>query len=182
MVLGALVLGVGLIAYTGYQRLQASGTPEPGAFGIADYTARETGGRRPAPEFAEEGLDGGEIRSSLLEGKVAVVNFWASWCGPCRKEAPALQRTWEEYSERGVQFLGVDFQDDRASALAFVDEFGLTYPSAFDPTGSLAYEFSVLAIPTTFVIGPDGWIEYQFTGIVTDTRLRDILDGLLDDA
>lgn len=175
IVLVALVLVLGLTAYSGLRRLREAGPAASGSLGIADYRAEETSERRPAPSFTYPGLHGGEVTSELLDGKVAVVNFWASWCGPCRKEAPGLQRVWEEYRGRGVQFLGVNHMDDRFAARAFEDEFGLTYPSLFDPSGSLAAKFQVLALPSTFVIGRDGWIDFQFTGIVQEVRLRDLL-------
>lgn len=171
----AFVLLLGFVAYTGVRQLQRSGSDVAATLGIANYRARPTAERRPAPEFTYPGVRAGEVSSSLFEGKVAVVNFWASWCGPCRAEAPSLQKLWEEYRGRGVQFLGVDFKDDRYAARAFEDEFGLTYPSAFDPSGTLAHDFQVLALPTTFIIGRDGWIEYQYTGIVTERMVQDAI-------
>jgi cytochrome c biogenesis protein CcmG/thiol:disulfide interchange protein DsbE len=175
-VLAVLTAGT---AYSAVQRLRAAGT-DVASLGIADYRAEATGERRPAPEFVYPGLRQGEtISSSAFEGEVLVVNFWASWCGPCRVEAPALERIRQRYRDAGVEFLGVDFKDDRYAAQAFEDEFGLSYRSAFDPSGSLAHEFGVLAMPSTFVISADGWIEYQFTGIVTESLLRDALEDVL---
>jgi DsbE subfamily thiol:disulfide oxidoreductase len=182
LIIVALALLLGSTAYTGLRQLRGSASDAAGASGIADYAARETGERRPMPSFSSPELRGGEVGSALLRGKVAVVNIWASWCGPCRKEAPGLQRLWEEYQAEGVQFLGVDFQDDRYAAQAFEDEFGLTYPSAFDPSGSLAAKFQVLAVPTTFLISRDGWIEHQYMGIVSEKVLRDLIEEQLGPA
>jgi peroxiredoxin len=78
-----------------------------------------------------------------------------------------------------VQFLGVNFRDDRYAARSFEDEFGLTYPSAFDPSGALAHKFGVLALPSTFVISDEGWIEYHFTGVVTESILSNALEDVL---
>jgi peroxiredoxin len=164
--------------YSAARRVQEQGTDVAG-LSIADYRARASGDRRPAPEFTAPALGGGEISSSELEGRVVVVNFWASWCGPCRLEAPDLEATWRAYEGRGVQFLGVNFRDDRYAARSFEDEFGLTYPSAFDPSGALAHKFGVLALPSTFVISDEGWIEYHFTGVVTEGILRNALEDVL---
>jgi cytochrome c biogenesis protein CcmG/thiol:disulfide interchange protein DsbE len=175
VVLGSIAL---LTAYSAARRVQEQGT-DVAALSIADYRAQSSGDRRPAPEFNAPTLAGGEVSSSGLEDRVVVVNFWASWCGPCRKEAPDLEATWRAYEGRRVQFLGVNFRDDEHAARAFEDEFGLTYPSAVDPSGSLAHKFGVLALPSTFVIGADGWIEYHFTGVVTEGLLRGALEDVL---
>lgn len=176
MLFALLITGT---VYSAVQRFRVEGT-DVASLGIADYRARASGDRRPAPEFEYPGLHEGEtISSSRFVGRVLVVNFWASWCGPCRVEAPALEKIRQKYRDRGVEFLGVNFKDDRNAGQAFEDEFNLSYPSAFDPSGSLAHEFGVLALPSTFVIGADGWIEYQFTGIVTESLLRDAVQDLL---
>jgi thiol-disulfide isomerase/thioredoxin len=173
-----LLLGAGaaLIAFTAYRQLKAGGaTP----FSIADYQAEAQRDRRPVPQFSEPALGGGTIHWGDYAGKVVVVNFWASWCGPCRREAPALQRLWEEYRGRDVRFLGVNFNDDPAAAQAYEEEFGITYPSVSDPSGKVAHLFQVLALPTTYVVGPDGWISYHFTGIITEPLLRDSLEDVM---
>lgn len=170
-----------LTIYSAVSRLQGQGTDVAG-LSIADYRAQASGDRRPAPEFNAPSLSGGRtISSSDLGGRVAVVNFWASWCGPCRREAPDLEATWRTYEDQNVQFLGVNFKDDPYAARAFEDEFGLSYPSAVDPSGPLAHKFGVLALPSTFVISADGWIEYHFTGVVTEGLLRGALEDVLGD-
>ena len=86
---------------------------------------------------------------------------------------------WESYRSLGVQFLGVDQQDSKAAASAFVGEFGLTYPVAFDPDGSVAASYGALGLPTTFVIDATGVIRYRFLGRVDPAGLKDILQGLM---
>jgi cytochrome c biogenesis protein CcmG/thiol:disulfide interchange protein DsbE len=179
ILLVAIALAAGFFVFSAFRQLRTGGT-EVGAFSIADYRAQAEEANRPAPQFEYPALEGGgTISSGEFAGSVVVVNFWTSWCGPCRAEAPDLQNVWEAFRDRGVQFLGVDFRDDRAAARAFVDEFDITYPSVYDPSGGLAHDFGVLALPTTFVVGRDGVIAYQFTGIVTEPRLRRALEDVL---
>jgi cytochrome c biogenesis protein CcmG/thiol:disulfide interchange protein DsbE len=184
ILLVAIALVAGLFLYSAFRQLRSGGTEAVGAFSIADHRAQAEEANRPAPEFEYQALEGGgSISSGEFAGSVVVVvvvvNFWASWCGPCRAEAPDLQEAWEAYRARGVRFLGVDFRDDRAAARAFVDEFNITYPSVYDPSGALAYDFGVIALPTTFVVGRDGVIAYHFTGIVTEPLLRRALEDVL---
>jgi cytochrome c biogenesis protein CcmG/thiol:disulfide interchange protein DsbE len=122
----------------------------------------------------------GNLSLSSLRGNVVVVNFWASWCGPCREEAPDLEATSRAYRSRGVRFLGVDERDDEAAALAFVREFDITYPSVFDPSGALADDYALLGLPTTVVVDRNGQIVYRFTGYLDAPVLRSALDDVLE--
>lgn len=146
----------------------------------ANYRAQAVTETRPAPDFTMPVLsDSGFITLSDFRGRILVLNFWASWCGPCRLEAPDLQATWERYRDRGVQLLGVDYRDDEAAARAFVDEFGITYPSVFDPAGKLAFDYGLFGVPTTFIIDRGGNIRFQFTGYLDGAVLRRALDDVL---
>jgi thiol-disulfide isomerase/thioredoxin len=125
-------------------------------------------------------INGGDrIRLSDLAGNVVVLNFWASWCGPCRREAPGLQGTWEAYTHRGVRFLGVDHRDDQAAARAYEGEFGITYPSVYDPAGELAFDYELVGLPTTFIIDRSGRIVFRFTGYTDAGILRKALEDVL---
>jgi DsbE subfamily thiol:disulfide oxidoreductase len=117
--------------------------------------------------------------AAAARGKVLVVNFWASWCGPCRAEQPALSAVARTYRDRGVVFVGVDVQDTRASALAYTREFGVPYPSLFDPSATTATRLPAVALPTTFILDRDGVVAYQLTGKTTVAILRARLEGLL---
>jgi DsbE subfamily thiol:disulfide oxidoreductase len=139
--------------------------------------AIEVSGQMPALDLAT--LQGGRVSPSIYQGKVVVVNFWASWCGPCRREQPGLERLWREYRDRGVQFIGADFNDDRAAGLAYLDEFGVTYPSVSDPTGSLAFRFGMLAPPTTFVVDHEGRLRYHLLGAQAEETLRTYIEEVL---
>lgn len=120
------------------------------------------------PSFSGKAMDGARISSKDLAGHVAVVNFWASWCGPCRAEQPILQSAWERYAPRGVKFLGVDVRDSSADAKAHLEEFGVTYPSVFNPDSSISYAFRVSFIPTTYILDRDGRVAAKLTGPARD--------------
>ncbi len=95
---------------------------------------------RPAPNFTLTTFKGTTISLADLRGKTVVINFWASWCPPCRIEAPLLERTWRAYKNRGLIFLGVNIQDRKEDALNFIREFGITYPNGPDPTGEISID------------------------------------------
>ncbi len=133
---------------------------------------------RPMPELeGEEWINGDPLTEQDFRDKVVLVNFWAEWCGPCRKEQPALQRLAEEYEGR-VEFVGVDFLDDRVRALEFIREFGVTYPSVEDD-GTLAHRFQMPYPPTTYLVDRAGVMRYQLLGEQEEDELRRYLEELL---
>jgi DsbE subfamily thiol:disulfide oxidoreductase len=136
-----------------------------------------------APGFSMPVL-GGETTRSLadLRGKPVVLNFWASWCGPCRKEAPVLAAAEKQWSSRGVVFLGVDSEDTTSAALAFDREFGLEYESVFDPQGRLELRYGVSGFPETFFIGPDGVIRAKYVGPIDRASLDAYVSAMLPKA
>jgi thiol-disulfide isomerase/thioredoxin len=123
--------------------------------GLSDAVAA---GERPyPPAVVLERLDGeGTISLRELRGKAVVVNFWASWCGPCKQEVPLLQAAWERYRDDGLVVLGIDAQDFRADAQRFVERYGVTYPVAYDGTGSTLGRFGNTGFPETWFVGRDG--------------------------
>ena len=135
--------------------------------------------QRPAPAFSVRSLTGpGTVSLSPTTGRIVVLNVWASWCGPCRKEAPGLEQVWKAYQPGGVIFIGIDHEDQRTDGLAFVREFGLTYTLGFDPTGVVAKTFGAVGVPTTYVIAPNGWIAYRFLGRVQPADLIRVLHSM----
>jgi thiol-disulfide isomerase/thioredoxin len=166
LVLLAVVVAIALLwAVTAFRP-----SDEPG-------TAVELSGEMP--ELTGEALGGGSVGPDLYEGKVVVVNFWASWCGPCRQEQPGLQRLWEEYGDRGVQFIGVNFRDDLAAAREYVREFGVTYPSVVDADGGVAHAFSVPYLPATVLVDSSGDLRYRLLGAQSESTVRARLEELL---
>lgn len=120
----------------------------------------------PAPAFTAPRLDRkGQLSLSDLRGKGVVMNFFASWCAPCRAEAKDLEGTYQKHRSRGIVFLGVDIEQDTwDEALAFVEEFGITYPAVRDSKGEIAEKYQMFGLPTTVFIDKDGIIRSKFVG------------------
>ena len=131
---------------------------------------------RPAPDFALRTLAADRmVRLADLRGQVVVLNFWASWCAECRLEHPDLSAAWNRFRDAGVVLVGVDFQDDHPSALAYLSERGTSWPVVTDPGSRTALAYGVYGIPETFFIGPDGRIAAKQVGPVTyDQLVREI--------
>jgi cytochrome c biogenesis protein CcmG/thiol:disulfide interchange protein DsbE len=112
----------------------------------------------PAPNFSLRRLDGdGTVSLRSLRGKTVVLNFWASWCGPCKREAPTLEKVWREYRSRGLVVLGVDSEDASGDARRFLRAHGITYPVVVDASGGLAQDtYGIPGYPSTFVIDRAG--------------------------
>lgn len=133
---------------------------------------------RTAPPFSLALFDGRRLRLEDLRGQVVFLNFWASWCPPCRAEAPALEAAWQRARAQGVVFLGISTQDEEDRARGFLDEFGITYPNGRDPGGRIAIDYGVWGLPEAFLIGPDGRITYKHIG----TLGADLIAAKLDEA
>ncbi|HEY4621532.1 MAG TPA: TlpA disulfide reductase family protein [Gaiellaceae bacterium] len=151
-----------------------------------DLARAAANGERPAaPEFTLERLDeDGELSLSALRGKAVVLNFWASWCVPCKEEAPVLEQLWQENRERGLVVVGLDAKDFRRDARDFVRRFGLTFPIVYDGPGDTIPDWGVTGFPETFVIDRDGWVVEAFVGAVNSdedrARLRAAVERALD--
>lgn len=127
---------------------------------------------KPAPAFDLTALDGaGRVSLAQHRGKVVVVNFFASWCVPCREEHPALVRAWERYRTSDVVMIGVLYQDSVDSGRDFTRRLGTTWPTAVDDDGRTALGFGVFGIPETFFVGPDGVIAGRHIGPIDEETL-----------
>ena len=125
----------------------------------AEFSAPQTG--FAAPDFELETLDGELVRLSDLEGQVVVVNFWATWCAPCRAEMPAIQQVFSQYADRGLVVLAVNttYNDSADAAAEFVEEYGLSFPVLLDKDAGVSRLYQLQGTPTTFFIGRDGLVQ-----------------------
>lgn len=129
-----------------------------------------------APAFTFTTFEGETISLADLEGKGVVLNFWASWCDPCREEAALLESTWQAEQGNGIVFIGLDYLDQEPAAKAYLAEFGVTYPSGPDLQSAAARRYGIKGVPETFFINPQGEISDIVIGpLVSQAQL----DGYL---
>jgi len=134
----------------------------------------------PLPRLAGETLNGDHLNASTYaDGGVLVVNVWAHDCAPCRKEQPQLIDLARRYEDDGVRFLGSNYRDDPDAAKAWVEEFGVPYPSLFDPSGRTAAILSYPALPDTYVVDRQGTIRWVVFGETDGKELSGLIDDVL---
>lgn len=133
----------------------------------------------PAPDFTLQGFDGRTVTLSDLRGQVVIVNFWASWCEPCREEAAYLERTWRKYKDQGVVFLGVDYVDTEKAALAYIEEFDITYINGPDLQTLISDTYNIQGVPETFFIAKNGEVRGMHIGPIFAPDLDEKIDELL---
>jgi len=134
----------------------------------------------PAPAFSGTTFEGEPISLAGWRGQAVVVNFWASYCAPCRDEAPMLERVWQEYRDQGVVFVGINTDDIEGNARAYLDEFAITYYNAPDVKGKIEDDYRITGIPETFVINRDGEIVRHFLSTPRERELREEIERALD--
>ena len=154
------------------------------AFALRPMTdPREEGGvatlDEPFPGLEGEAVVGPPIDTGSMEWSVLVVNVWATWCGPCRREQPALLQVQAEYEDRGVAFVGVDYNDDRAKAERWIEDFGVPYQSLFDPDGRTASTLGFPFLPDTYLVDASGTMRYVVYGETGAEELSGLIDVLL---
>ena len=157
---------------------QGKGNASDGSDGTVEY---QPGHRPLAPDFTATSLTGSTINLSSYRGKTVVLNFWGSWCVPCRSEAATLAVTAEQFQPDGVSFLGIDVRDSTATGLAFTQSHDIGYPSVSDPDDLITLDFTsvvpIVGTPTTLVIDRTGHI----AGAIFDEATYPELTTMLDD-
>jgi cytochrome c biogenesis protein CcmG/thiol:disulfide interchange protein DsbE len=169
---GVIVLGgawtwIGRVPPSGDQVGSGAAAPRPGF---------------SAPEFTLPALDGTRVSLVDFEGKSVVLNFWATWCLPCRVEMPALEQTWLDWGKRGLVVVAVNLQESPSHVAEFVEDFGLTFPVLLDAEGEVFQRYDVQLYPTTYFIGRDGIIrDVVFGGPMAETLIVSKAAELLED-
>jgi thiol-disulfide isomerase/thioredoxin len=160
-----------------------SSSPEQGAGGNYNFVqqapgvdAVTVGDRQPAPALSGPEVDGQPFDLNSTRGSVTVVNFWASWCGPCRAETPNLESVAKQTAASGVRFVGVNVKDSKAAAASFIRDKGVTYPSLFDDDGSMAARWPIaVGLPSTVVLDRQGRIAARFTAAIDQSQLLPVV-------
>lgn len=132
-----------------------------------------------APDFTLTSFDGETLRLADMQGQVVVLNFWATWCVSCKDEAVDLELAWQDYKDRPVRFIGVDYLDQEPLNLEWIDRYGITYPNGPDIQGRIYNAYGVQGLPETFVIDQQGNVVKVFVGATTREALGAEIDRLL---
>ncbi len=177
ILMGSAVPLIALFALLGWALARSGGNPS--GFGVNSELGEVAVASERAWEFSLSLLDGGTLALADLRGKVVMVDFWASWCPPCRIEAPVLAKVYREYAGQPVEFVGVDIWDARQDARQFISKYGVSYPSGVDAEGTIAINYGVRGIPEKFFIDREGILVKKIIGPVDEATLRETLDELL---
>ncbi len=161
------VLIIALLAYTLWNGLSEKGDIQ---------TSSQLVGK-PAPEFVLKSFNGEKVRLSDFRGKTLLVNFWASWCHPCREEAPALERTYMSLSGSQVEFIGINIMDDRKSAEEYIKSFGGSFVNIYDPENRIHLDYGVGGVPETFFVNPEGIITGKHRGPLTEKMIMSYIEN-----
>jgi cytochrome c biogenesis protein CcmG/thiol:disulfide interchange protein DsbE len=127
-----------------------------------------------APGFALKRIGGaGTLTLASLRGKPVVLNFWASWCVPCKAEAKTLEQAFDRYESKGVAFVGIDYHDVTSDARTFLSHHGITYPTVQDGSGAIGTRYGITAVPETYVIGRNGKIVLHIPGPISGSTFTE---------
>ena len=136
---------------------------------------------QPAPDFTLKSMDGDNIKLSEMAGNVVLINFWASWCGPCREEMPLLNNLHNKYEPLGFAVFGVNVEEDIGQAKAFLRDFPVDFPVLLDNTNRVSKQYEVIAMPTTIMVDRDGNLRYLHQGYKSgdEAKYRQVVKKLV---
>ncbi len=132
-----------------------------------------------APDFTITSFNGRTVALGDLRGQVVIINFWASWCPPCREEAAYLEETWRKYQDQGVVFIGVDYVDTEKEALAYIEEFDITYLNGPDVATRISQAYNIQGVPETFFVAKNGELRGVHIGPMQSPQLDEKIEELL---
>ncbi|MFD1030901.1 thiol-disulfide oxidoreductase ResA [Metaplanococcus flavidus] len=162
VILSLLVLAIG---YTIYNSVTAD-----------DVEVLKAGDK--APDFALQDMEGNSHKLSDYEGEGVFLNFWGTWCAPCVKEMPAMDRQYKEFEEQGVQVLAVNIAQSEFEVQSFVDRFDLSFPVVIDKSKSVMTAYNIRPLPTTILVNPEGEIERIVTGEMTEQDIEGFMEEI----
>ncbi len=173
-----LALGIVALALVALVAIQGCATNNPdsgrgagtGAQAVELEPAPKVG--HPAPDFTLRDLDGNLVRLSDLRGKVVFINFWATWCPPCRAEMPEIEAVHQEYQDQGVVVLGVDISEPESMVRQYIQQGGFSWTIVLDSTGEVARDYQIAAIPTSFFLDKEGIIRAVNIGAMTKRAME----------
>jgi peroxiredoxin len=176
LLLPAVVLilgGIGALVWLGWQ----TAVPQPTSNSYGAPALAQQG--ETAVNFALDALDGAGIALSDYEGDVIIMNFWATWCPPCRAEMPGLNRFYEAHRDEGLVLLAINEEEGVETVRPFIQANYFTFPVLLDIQGRVAQQYSTRSFPTTFIIDREGIIQHVQTGAISERELEDIIVPLL---
>jgi thiol-disulfide isomerase/thioredoxin len=168
----AIAAGALVVAVAGYALRPTSDPREEG--GVAELD-------EPFPGLEGEAVVGPPVDTGAAEWSVLVVNVWANWCEPCEREQPALLDVQADFASRGVEFVGVNYRDDRAAAARWIERFDVPYPSLYDPDGRTASSLGFPFLPDTYLVDAGGTMRFVVYGETSAEELSGLIDEVLDE-
>ncbi len=153
-------------------RAPATSSQPRSSAGVTTSIGRTPNVGDPAPDFTLKTLDGEKVSLSDFKGRPVLINFWATWCPPCRFEMPAIEKAWQQYKDDGFVVLGVNVEEPISVVQRFVENFGLSFPVLLDYKGNVSDMYRLRAFPTSYFVGRDGKIVIAHRGMMTEQVLQ----------
>ena len=177
LIASVAIVAAGLISLLALALARSGG--QPGGLVVNNKLGEISIKEKTAPDFTLETLDGKQVSLSALKGKVVMIDFWSSWCPPCRAEAPELVKAYKEYQGQGVEFIGIAIWDDKGQVQKFANQFGIQYIVGLDEKGKIAIDYAVRGIPEKYFIDRNGTLVKKFSGPMKVSDMDAVLSKML---